>query len=100
MTDAAIPDVDCPECGSGKAGVYSWTATCFNCGHEWNVAAVPISELEEVLNKLRSAQHGKQESANKSTSARSKKYNQGAAYAYCIGANEVEELIDQHTTDP
>ena len=60
---------------------------------------IPVSEARSLLDGLRSNQHDKQESANQSTSAQSRKYNQGAAYAYCISANTLESLIEEHTDD-
>lgn len=61
--------------------------------------SIPVEEAESLLDTLRSNQHGKEESASQSTSAQSRKYNQGAAYAYCLSANSLEQLIEEHNDD-
>jgi len=57
---------------------------------------VPASELEDLLDTLRTMQNQRQESAKEATTAQSRKYNQGGAFAYCISANSLEQLIDKH----
>ncbi len=57
---------------------------------------VPVSELRELIELLRDIQHEREDEANNSTSAQSKKYNQGGAFAYCISANSIEELVEQY----
>jgi len=52
--------------------------------------------LQDVLQTLRKQAKGKRESARKSTSAQSKKYNQGSAYAYTIAANMIEKELQNN----
>jgi len=51
-------------------------------------------ELRGVLETIRELQHDKAEKASEATSAQSRKYNQGAAYAYAISANTIEGVLD------
>jgi len=51
-------------------------------------------ELRGVVETLRELQHDKEEKAGDATSAQSRKYNQGAAYAYAISANTIEGVLD------
>jgi hypothetical protein len=50
-------------------------------------------ELRSVLETLRELQHDKADAASEATSAQSRKYNQGAAYAYAISANTIERVL-------
>lgn len=52
------------------------------------------NELRGVLETLRELQHDKADKASEATSAQSKKYNQGAAFAYAISANTIEGVLD------
>lgn len=51
-------------------------------------------ELRSAVAKLRELQHDKEEKAGEATSAQSRKYNQGAAFAYAISANTIEGVLD------
>jgi len=52
------------------------------------------AELRGVLETIRELQHDKADKASEATSAQSRKYNQGAAYAYAISANTIEGVLD------
>lgn len=53
-------------------------------------------ELRSAVAKLRELQHDKEDKAGDATSAQSRKYNQGAAFAYAISANTIEGVLDDN----
>lgn len=62
----------------------------------WNREVIEDSnaELRSAVETLRELQHDKADKAGEATSAQSRKYNQGAAYAYSISANTIEGVLD------
>jgi len=51
-------------------------------------------DLRSVVETLRDLQHDKEDKAADATSAQSRKYNQGAAFAYAMSANTIEGVLD------